>query len=306
MKIGVLGMSPGNAHPYSWSAIVNGQFDADEITKVGYPAVAAYLEANKQTLGVSGAKVTCVWAQEKAIAESIAYATGIKHVADSPEKMVGMVDAVLLMRDDPENHVEMSRPFIDAGIPIFVDKPLAVTIPDLEYFANESAKGKIIMSSSSMRYSSETMVVKQEMELGGLGKIELITGVGKKDWNKYGVHHLEALFTLMDDARPVSVRHIGETNRDVVQISFANGVTSIICLFMDIAGTLQLSVFGQNAWRMIDAKNSYCMFRDNAVEFIRSVSEGKARLSFDKTENIIRTLIAANDSLAQGGKLIEF
>ena len=50
IKLGILGMSEGNAHPYSWSAIINGRFDRQEITRVGYPAVAAYLDANKDTL----------------------------------------------------------------------------------------------------------------------------------------------------------------------------------------------------------------------------------------------------------------
>jgi hypothetical protein len=55
----------------------------------------------------------------------------------------------------------------------------------------------------------------------------------------------------------------------------------------------------------MDIKNSYSMFRDNIIEFVRSVQEGKARLPFGKTENIIRTLIGANESLEQGGKIIE-
>ncbi len=45
IKIGIIGMSPGNAHPYSWSAIINGCFDGNEISKVGYPAVSHYLKA---------------------------------------------------------------------------------------------------------------------------------------------------------------------------------------------------------------------------------------------------------------------
>ena len=303
MKIGIIGMSPGNAHPYSWSAIVNGRFDAGEIIRIGYPAVAAYLEANKQTLGIFGAEVTCVWSQSEEISQSIARTTGIEHIAGSLEEMAGQVDAVLLTRDDAENHVAMARPFIEVGVPLFIDKPLALTLPELEYFSNEYAKGKTIMSCSSMRYASECMVVRQE--IASLGKLELATAVGKKDWNKYGVHLLEGLFSIIDDARPVSVRHIGKHDRDIVLITFENGFQAIVSLFMDIAPTLQLSVFGQNGWRLIEIKNSYSMFRDNIIEFIRSVREGKARLSFDKTERIIRTLIGANESLEQGGKEIK-
>ena len=302
MKIGIIGMSPGNAHPYSWSAIINGQFDADEINRIGYPAVSAYLEANRQTLGIHRAKVTCVWSQEEEISQSIARTTGIEQIAGSLEEMTGQVDAVILARDDAENHVAMSRPFIDAGIPIFIDKPIALSIPELDYFSNEVAKGKIIMSCSSMRYANECMVVRQE--LASLGKLELATAVGKKDWNKYGVHLLEALFSVLDDPRPVSVRNIGQHGKDIVYVTFENGFQAVISLFMDIAPTFQLSVFGQTGWRLMDIKNSYSMFRDNIIEFIRSVQEGKPRLLFNKTERIIRTLIGANESLEQGGKII--
>lgn len=33
VHIGILGMSPGNAHPYFWLSIINGSFDAKEIHK---------------------------------------------------------------------------------------------------------------------------------------------------------------------------------------------------------------------------------------------------------------------------------
>jgi len=302
LKIGMIGMSAGNAHPYSWSAIINGCFDPVEISMVGYPAVSAYLEANKDTLGIAGARVTCVWAQDTRIAKSIAKTTGIGHIADSLDEMVPLVDAVILARDDAENHVAMTKPFIDAGIPVFIDKPIAVTKEELAYFSEEYSRGKLIMSCSSMRYANEARVVKQE--LLSLGKLELATAVGKKDWAKYGVHLLEALFSLLDDPKPVAVKHIGNTNKDIVHVEFENGFHATLHLFMDISSTFQLSVYGQNGWRLIDIKNSYSMFRDNIIEFIRSVQEGKARLPFEKTESIIRTLIGAAESLKQGGRTV--
>jgi predicted dehydrogenase len=196
----------------------------------------------------------------------------------------------------------MAEPFIDAGIPVFIDKPVALTKEDLAYFSEEYARGKLIMSCSSMRYANEARIVKQE--LASLGKPELAVAVGKKDWPKYGVHLLEALFSLLDDPIPVAVKHIRKTNQDIVHVAFENGFQATLHLFMDITSTFQLSVFGQNGWRLIDIKNSYSMFRDNIIEFIRSVQEGKARLPFEKTENIIRTLIAASESLKTGGKTV--
>src|SRR5690606_14130424 len=122
--------------------------------------------------------------------------------------------------------------------------------PDLAWFTGQHADGKLFMSCSSMRYSVECRTAKTE--LASLGKIELVTAVGKKDWRKYGVHLLEAMFALLDDPQPASVRHIGRKDKDIVHLEFENGVQATIHLFMDISSTFQLSVFGQNGWRLVD------------------------------------------------------
>ena len=303
LKLGIIGMSEGNGHPYSWSAIINGDFNKEEMDKCGFAGIPAYLQANSDTLGIDGAKVTHVWTQDKNISEHIAKASLIDNVAEKAEEMIGNVDALLLARDDPENHVEMAKPFIEAGIPIFIDKPLAITTDDLAYFSEQHKKGEFLMSCSSMRYSGECRAVKTEM--ASLGKLELATVVGKKDWIKYGVHMLEALFALLDDPKAVRVQHVSEAGRDIVIVKFETGLLATVHLFTDIAATFQLTLFGRAGWRQIEIRNSYSMFKENLTEFIKSVREGKSRLSFEKTENIIKTLIAAKESLEQNGKIID-
>lgn len=302
LKLGIIGMSDGNGHPYSWSAIINGDFNRKEMNDCGFDGIPIYLEANNDTLGISDTQVTHIWTQDKSLSEHIAKASMIENVVDSMEEMIGSVGGVLLARDDPENHVAMAKPFLDADIPIFIDKPLAITSEDLAYFTKQNEKGKLFMSSSSMRYSSECRAVKTEMV--SLGKLELVTVVGVKDWVKYGVHMVEALIALLDDPKVVSVQHVGESGKDIVLIEFENGLHATVHLFMNISGTFQISLFGSDGWQLVDIKNSYSMFKENINEFVRSVREGQSRIPFEKTENIIRTLIAANESLEQGGKII--
>lgn len=302
LKLGVMGMSTGNGHPYSWSAIINGDFDEKIMADCGYAGIPVYLAANRDTLGIEGARVTHVWTQDPKISAHIAAASRIEKVVARPGEMLGQIDALLLARDDPENHVEMARPFLEAGVPIFIDKPLASHTADLAFFADQVAAGKFLMSCSSMRYATESRTVK--MEMSSLGPIELVTAVGKKDWIKYGVHILEGLFALLDDPRAVSVKHVSTSHKDIVLVEFATGLVATVHLFYEIVPTFQISLFGQTGWRLIEFKNWYAMFRDNLVEFIRSVQHGAPRLEFAKTRNIIRTLIGAQESLEQGGKLI--
>ncbi len=303
LKIGIIGMSIGNAHPYSWSSIINGKYDGREIAKTGYPAVAAYLDANKDTLGIPGARVTHVWTQDINVSKSIAVSSGITHVAENAEDMIGDVDAVILARDDAEFHVTMAKPFINAGLPVFIDKPLAVNRADLEWFEKQHSENKFIMSCSSMRYADECRAVKQD--LAALGKLELVTAVGKKDWLKYGVHMVEAIVATLDDLAVTAVQHSGQKGKDVVHLIFENGLPATVHLFMDISGTFQVSFFGRQGWRMAEIRNSYSMFRNNIIEFVRSVEEKIPRIEFSKTRNIIRAVIAAEESRQAGGKIIQ-
>ena len=299
IKLGIIGMSKGNGHPYSWSAIINGDFNRSEMEKCGYAGIPIYLEANSDTLGIDGAQVTHVWTQDRSLSEHIAKAAGIENVTGQMEEMIGEVDAVLLARDDPEHHVAMAAPFLDAGVPLFIDKPLAITREDLAYFANQNKAGKLFMSGSSMRYAGECRTAKTTFT--SPEEIQLVTAVGKKDWVKYGVHMLEALFSVLDDPRAVSVQNTGQPGEDIVLVEFENGLKATVHLFMDIAPTFQISLFARTKWQLFEIHNSYAMFKENLHEFIRSVREGRSRLPFEKTENIIRTLIGAKESLEQGG-----
>jgi len=302
LRLGVIGLSDGNGHPYSWSAIINGDYHAELMQDCGYPVIAAYLGANRDTLGIDEAGVTHIWTQDRRLSAGTAAAARIANVVDRAEDMIGQVDAVLLARDDPENHVAMAGPFLQAGVPIFIDKPLASTDADLDYFIEQQAAGRFLMSCSSMRYSPENGAIKPG--LGELGKLELAVVVGKKDWLKYGVHMLEGLFALLDDPQPVTVKHVGKSHTDIVRVEFATDMVATIHLFYDICPTFQTSLFGRDGWRCVEYSNWYCMFRSNLEEFIRSVRQGAPRLAFDKTVNIIRTLIGAQKSLEQGGKTI--
>ena len=44
LRLAMLGMIPGNGHPYSWSAIVNG-FDPEAMAACPYPVIPRYLGA---------------------------------------------------------------------------------------------------------------------------------------------------------------------------------------------------------------------------------------------------------------------
>lgn len=302
-KIGMIGMSPGNAHPYSWTAIINGKFSAKEINEAGFPAVADYLEANRDTLGINGAQVTHIWCDDFQRGVSIAKSGGIENVVEHLDDLVGAVDAIILGRDDPEHHWTMAEPFLEANIPIFIDKPLTISRKDLSVYSNYIQQGRFLMSCSSMRYASEVLAAKATFHT--LGDIHLISAVGKKDWKKYGVHMVEATLSLLDDPRPISVQYLGKDDYDIVLLEITPKCYATIHLVKDISATFQLNVYGDKNWTQIDIRNSYGMFKENILEFVKGIYRGEPTLDFNKTAQVIQVVAGAIESKNNAGEKIK-
>jgi predicted dehydrogenase len=268
----------------------------------GFPVIPVYLGANRATLGIDGAQVTHIWTQDEALSRHVARASRIGSVCTRLEDMAGQVDAVLLARDDPENHVAMARPFLEQGIPVFIDKPLAFSRADLDWFAGQHGGGRFIMSCSALRYSPGVQAARGD--LPAIGPVELVVAVGKKDLRKYAIHYLEGVFALLGDPKAVSVRHLTTSGKDVLLIELATGTLVTVHVFLDIAPGGELNVYGRNGILNVDHGGTYPMFRASLEDVIRSFRAGKPRLDFSVTYNLINTLVGARESLDNGGQTV--
>ena len=121
LSLGVIGLSAGNGHPYSWSAIFNG-YNSEHVAQCDFPVIANYLSKQKFPEDtIQSASVTHVWTQDPQISKNISMFSSIPNIVKDFTDLVNCVDAVLLARDDAENHKYFASPFLKAGIPIFIE-----------------------------------------------------------------------------------------------------------------------------------------------------------------------------------------
>src|SRR5262245_55146653 len=119
VRRGVAG--PGNGHPYSWAAIFNG-YEPKAMASCPFSVIPEYLSRQRfPESAIQGAAVTHVWAQQRESAEHVAAAARVPRVVSDYRDMIGEVDGVLLARDDAERHYEMAAPFLDTGLPVYID-----------------------------------------------------------------------------------------------------------------------------------------------------------------------------------------
>jgi predicted dehydrogenase len=80
-------------------------------------------------------------------------AVGVK-VVDSISELITMCDVVFLETNDGRPRLAQALEVIDAGLPMFIDKPVAASLSDtLAIYAAAKAKGVPIFSASSLRWA---------------------------------------------------------------------------------------------------------------------------------------------------------
>ena len=303
LRLAMLGMIEGNGHPYSWSAIING-YDPAAMAACPYPVILAYL--GKQPLPsvrIPGARVTHIWTDDPADAPRVAAASKIEHVVQRPEDVIGQVDAVIVATDDGDDHVRRARPFVEAGLPVFVDKPLATNLADLKQFAAWHSDGRAILSTSGLRYAPEMRAVTQQRD--DLGEIRWITSLTCKTWERYGIHALEAVYPLVGPGF-AHVQTVAQPGSDLVHLRHPSGVQLTIAAIHDAAGSFgAVHVYGTKGQLPLRLTDTYTAFREQLVAFIEFVRTGRRPFPFQQTVELMAILIAGIRSREQAGKTVE-
>ena len=81
LKLAMLGMTEGNGHPYSWSIIINGKYNAKALAECPYAAIIDYISKQPQnTLGIEGVEVTHVWTDDPEDAKHVAEVLSLIHI----------------------------------------------------------------------------------------------------------------------------------------------------------------------------------------------------------------------------------
>ena len=284
LRLGIVGLSEGNGHPYSWSAIFNG-CDMEYMKDCGFPVIPEYLSKQKFPDDcIPNATVTHVWTQDRTVSEHVAKAAFIPHIADRPEDMIEKVDAVLLARDDPENHYDMARPFIEAGLPIYIDKPLAVSREEAErIYAMERYPGQIF-TCSALAYSNGV----RRLDIGDLYHIDATC---IKDWKKYAIHVVEPALRFFDYKTKI-LRHnvIANDRCRIATFEWEGGLTTTFKTLSKAKCGFQIALYGTSGRQDVDFGGTFSMFRNALAEFVAIVRGEKENTSRGITMKAIEIL----------------
>jgi hypothetical protein len=124
-------------------------------------------------------------------------------LVERPEDLFGKIDAVMIESQQGARHLERARPFLEAGLPTFVDKPFAQTVEEAEaMIALARRHNAPLLSCSALRYDPNvTQALERQAERGRLLSADVWGACALHPGNPgllhYGIHGVEILYALL-------------------------------------------------------------------------------------------------------------
>ena len=226
-------------------------------------------------------------------------------LVDKPEELIGQVDAVLIESVDGSVHYERTMPFLEAGLPVFVDKPFTCSLEQAKALADlANAKNVPIFTCSSLRYGLEVIEIREkEGEVGKILGAEVCSPAPTHPRNPglfhYGIHGVETLYALMGPGCE-SVWSVSNDDVDVVTGLWQDGRI----------GTLRGIRKGQTGY----GYTAYCeksivrtsinagyIYRELLKQIVKMFETGKPPIDISESVEIVAFIEAVMQSAANEG-----
>ncbi|WP_152362353.1 Gfo/Idh/MocA family oxidoreductase [Microlunatus speluncae] len=150
-----------------------------------------------------GYRATALVGGESERNKTLAEAGDISTIVETPEDLIGLVDAAVICTRDGARHREQAEPLLKAGLPVLMDKPFATTPADAQaVIAAAQASSTPLDSSSALRFVPEIAEFAAARE--SLRELRRLTVAGPADPDSeysglffYGIHHVEAALEIL-------------------------------------------------------------------------------------------------------------
>ncbi len=227
-------------------------------------------------------------------------------LVDKPEDMIGKVDGILIEAVDGSVHLARAKPFLEAGIPCYVDKPFACSTADAKaLIALAEAKKLPIFSSSSLRYAPEVVSYLADATHGPIHGCLTYGPASEHERNPglyhYGIHAVEMLYALMGPGcERVTCLH--ENNADVVTGHWKGGRVATVRGIRKGAAGFGFTAFADKSVKAVNVPTAV-IYRELLKKIVEMFATKKSPLDPAETLEIVAFIEAANKSGANHGSI---
>ena len=217
-------------------------------------------------------------------------------LVDKPKDMIGKVDVMLIEAVDGSVHYERARPFLEAGVPCFVDKPFTCSVADARKLVDLATKKKLpLFSSSSLRFAPDLAAYAADAKHGKVLGAVAWGPASQHERNPglfhYGIHAVEVLYTLMGPGC-TSVTCTSDKAVDVVTGHWKDGRVATVRGTRSGPGAYGATVFAEKDVTPLKIDTKY-IYRELLKKIVETSTTGKPPIDVAVTVEIVAFIEAA-------------
>ncbi|MBA4186455.1 MAG: oxidoreductase [Planctomycetaceae bacterium] len=228
-------------------------------------------------------------------------------LVEKPADMIGKVDGMLIEAVDGTVHFERARPFLEAGIPCFIDKPFTCSVADAKRIYELSEKKKApVFSSSSLRYAPEVVEFAADAKPGKLVGCAVygpapLSPIPERNAGlyHYGIHPVEVLYTLMGPGCK-RVSNVSDKGVDVVTGHWKDGRVASLRGIRQGQSGYGFTAFSEKGIKTSPVGTAF-IYRELLKKVVEFFKTGKPPVEPATTLEIMAFIEAANKSGANHG-----
>ncbi len=233
--------------------------------------------------------------------------SGIEKRYKSIESMAKDVDLGMIHSCNWDNHIEQALPFIKAGKPVFIDKPIVGNLGDCLRLEELARDGAVILGTSAVRYCREIQEFRSR-PVEDRGEIISLMGSCGIDAFSYGIHTLEGMAGLAGEGiasvKFVSSNSVQENVAKQYIVKWSSGVIAVLQLLTGIWTPWAFLVTTTKSIFVIepDPNVIYRPMLDAVCDYME---RGKSMASASEMTEVVKAFLAAKKSCANNGKEIK-
>jgi len=259
---------------------------------------------NEQPPVVEGARISHIWGNDKERVDFLSATHSIPNRVVDSREMIGSIDGVLIVDDTGggATHADLARPFLEAKLPVFVDKPMTTSYADdVALFDLAESNGAPLMSCSALRFPVELGDARAAFD--SAGAFSSIISVGPGEWFYYGIHAVELLGAITA-VRPQWVHRQAFDEKDVAIVAYDSGLIAVVETLRDAAYTFHITAFGSDGLAAMEVTDMPGFYANTMREVVRMMETKQAPLTREQTLDVMAILHAGNRSAETGERVM--
>ena len=190
-----------------------------------------------------------IWGETDEFAQKTAETGKIPRIVKSPEEMIGAIDAVVVDHRHGKFHLPAAEPFLEARLPMFIDKPFSYRLAEGRDFLKRARARKVpVTSHSSVTFASAFETFRKSLPASEA--LRVVSTCGPCDLESpyggiffYGIHQVQMLVELAGhDVQAVSLAGAAGAPNGVATFHWKNGVIGAMHIVKGYAGGFQACI----------------------------------------------------------------